>query len=173
MFFVGGFLRYNKLSHQIFIKKHSPKTNGWNPKNWWFESMFFPFVKGGFSRFIALGLLGPVLRVSRFQHTYSQHRGFWTSQIQVLSEILAGMKPIQTRQAEAEGLSLAIKKKHLFKTLFVSCCFQTNHESFCVTCVTDWWRDWKVFNVWFLISRTRNLTVVHGWWMVDHLRTWE
>ena len=162
MFFVGGFLRYNKLSHQIF-----------NPKNWWFESMFFPFVKGVFSRFIALGLLGPVLRVSRFQHTYSQHRGFWTSQIQVLSEILAGMKPIQTRQAEAEGLSLAIKKKHLFKTLFVSCCFQTNHESFCVTCVTDWWRDWKVFNVWFLISRTRNLTVVHGWWMVDHLRTWE
>ena len=76
MFFVGGFLRYNKLSHQIFIKKHSPKTNGWNPKNWWFESMFFPFVKGVFSRFIALGLLGPVLRVSRFQHTYSQHRGF-------------------------------------------------------------------------------------------------
>lgn len=117
MFFVGGFLRYNKLSHQIFIKKHSPKTNGWNPKNWWFESMFFPFVKGGFSRFIALGLLGPVLRVSRFQHTYSQHRGFWTSQIQVLSEILAGMKPIQTRQAEAEGLSLAIKKKTPFQNL--------------------------------------------------------
>ena len=25
MFFVGGFLRYNKLSHQIFIKKNIPQ----------------------------------------------------------------------------------------------------------------------------------------------------